>query len=303
MSTELMRYDIACRAVAEANSIDEIKDIKDKAEAMRLYARQAQNKQLEADAGEIRFRAERRLGEMLSQSELAKGGRPPKETPTRKEGVSPTLAEVGISYKLSSRSKQLAAIPEEEFEGILGGWRDRVSKENERVSSDLLKAADNHRAMGTGENEWYTPIEYIEAAREVMGEIDLDPATSEQAQSGIQATQYYTEGGLYRPWIGRVWLNPPYSQPAISDFVARLVSHVKDGLVEEAILLTHNYTDTKWFHLAESAAEKICFTRGRIAFLSPAGVPAAPTQGQAFFYYGSDGMKFKKVFVQFGFVR
>jgi hypothetical protein len=60
---------------------------------------------------------------------------------------------------------------------------------------------------GRGE-EWGTPQEYIDAARAVMGDIDLDPATHHEAQQRVRAETAYTraEDGLAQPWHGRVWL-------------------------------------------------------------------------------------------------
>lgn len=168
-----------------------------------------------------------------------------------------------------------------------------------------LEAAENHRAEGTGENEWYTPLQYIEAVRKVLGEIDLDPATSLAAQEKIQAKAFFTraEDGLLRQWHGRVWLNPPYAQPFIWNFVEKLVLELTEARVTEAILLTHSYTDTAWFHHAEAIAASICFSRGRIKFVDPDGEECAPTQGQAFFYYGENQQRFGEVFREFGFIR
>jgi ParB family transcriptional regulator, chromosome partitioning protein len=118
----------------------------------------------------------------------------------------------------------------------------------------------------TGNNEWYTPTEYIECARRVMNSIDLDPASNDIAQRTVKADRYFTvaDDGLAQEWQGRVWLNPPYSQPQIQQFIEKLVAEYESGRMSEAILLVNNSTDAKWFQTAAAACSAICFTRGRI---------------------------------------
>ena len=190
-------------------------------------------------------------------------------------------------------------------------WRKKLSNKKayqEAIFSGGHKKAmedeHNHRAQGTGENEWYTPAKYIEMARRVLGDIELDPASSKAAQTIVQAEKWYSaeNNGLKQSWCGKVWLNPPYSQPLIGQFITKLVEERSADNVSAAIVLTHNYTDTAWFHEAAEIADAICFTRGRIKFVDPDGNECAPTQGQAFFYYGDRPSIFADVFKDIGFV-
>jgi phage N-6-adenine-methyltransferase len=279
---------------------------------MRAYAKQAKNKQLEIDAAEIRIRAERRIGELMAAQReaglMADGGDAMRARVVNGPEVSapPTLAEAGIDKHLADRARKLAAIPETEFEGIIADWRDRIEQANERVTVNLLEVSSKHvrGTFGTGENEWYTPDEYLDIARQVLGAFDLDPATSELANERVKASAIFTadDNGLERPWFGRVWLNPPYAQPLISQFADKTVAEWRSGNFEAAIVLTHNYTDTAWFQKLAHAATAICFTRGRIRFVSPDGNQAAPTQGQAFFYFGPKIDVFIAAFMGIGFV-
>jgi hypothetical protein len=160
----LIRYDAACVALATAKSIDEVKDFVDKAEAMRAYARQAKNHQLEVDAAEIRIRAERRLGELISAQKatvgLNPGGRPKTRAEREQVPEPPTLSDVGIDRKMSARAQKMAAVPEGEFEAMVGDWRQRIEAENERVTTNLLKAGE--REQGRRENDFYpTPDSLI----------------------------------------------------------------------------------------------------------------------------------------------
>lgn len=309
--TGLMLYNNACKALAAAKATDEVKQIRDKAEAMRAYANQAKNREMEIDAAEIRIRAERRLGEMIREQKegvgLNTGAMGIGKSAVPKENRTPTLADAGIDKKLSSHAQKVAAIPEAEFEGIVGEWRDSLETANERVTTNILRAAEkahNHRAQGSSENEWYTPIEYINMARAVMGSIDLDPASSEIANNAVMAATFFTkdDDGAAKNWHGNVFLNPPYSQPEIYHFAQAVVREYKSGRVNQCIVLTHNYTDTRWFHALASSCSAICFTRGRIAFLSPEGIKACPTQGQAFFYFGKNVESFYENFHDAGFI-
>jgi len=162
---------------------------------------------------------------------------------------------------------------------------------------------NNYRSIGSGENEWYTPQEYADMAREVMGRIDLDPASNAEANATINAATFYTkdDDGLTKRWVGNVWLNPPYSRDLMPAFVEKLKSSYMAGDVSSAILVSHNNTDTGWFHSLASVASAICFPKNRIRFYRGEEV-SAPTNGQAFFYLGSDASAFARVFSGTGFV-
>jgi N6-adenosine-specific RNA methylase IME4 len=115
----LMKYDAACRAVAEAHRIDEVKDIRDKAVALAAYAKQAKDGGLIAHATAIRKRAERRLGELMEDDrrcgKLAKGTRGSKIKGAR-VASGPTLADQGVDKHLADRARKAAAMPEAKFE-------------------------------------------------------------------------------------------------------------------------------------------------------------------------------------------
>ena len=105
-SVELVKYSAACRALAEAVAVDEVKELHDEAAAFQEYAKQAKNRQMEIDAAAIRIRAERRLGELLREAEKQVGARGQSGGGTRgskkepRVNAPPTLASLGIDKKL-----------------------------------------------------------------------------------------------------------------------------------------------------------------------------------------------------------
>ena len=121
-----------------------------------------------------------------------------------------------------------------------------------------------HAAAATGKSDWYTPAEIVALARNVLGVIDLDPASCAAANATVGAQRYYTQDddGLAQSWQGQVWLNPPYSRSTIHAWCERWIQH--DG---PRLLLTNASTDAKWFHALLRGADAVCLTRGRISFI------------------------------------
>lgn len=169
-------------------------------------------------------------------------------------------------------------------------------------SAEILKGAP-HVSQNTGEQEWYTPATYIAAAVEVMGRIDLDPASSDAAQKTVRAGRFFSkeDDGLLQDWAGNIWLNPPYASGLVDKFANKLVDSLPD--IEQAVVLVNNATETRWFQLLANHADAICFVAKRIKFLDANGEPKqSPLQGQAFFYYGMNSDGFTETFREFGFV-
>ena len=159
-----------------------------------------------------------------------------------------------------------------------------------------------HVTNNTGNNEWYTPLLYLDAARQAMGQIDCDPASSAIANRAVGATTFFCkdQDGLSQLWHGRVWLNPPYAQPLIRQFCDAVTEKYLSREISEAIVLVNNGTETAWGQTLLGAASAACFPRGRIRFLDPDGNPGAPLQGQVVAYLGACPQRFREAFADFG---
>jgi hypothetical protein len=137
-SGALQRYDAARAALAECRRVDEVLAIKDDAERLKLYARQAKDRIMMADAAEIQFRATRQLGALLvaarGAGQIAKGR--PKANGSGEDpifGAPATLApvrvrlgEAGIDKKLADKARKSAALTEHAFEAVVEDLRARV---------------------------------------------------------------------------------------------------------------------------------------------------------------------------------
>jgi DNA N-6-adenine-methyltransferase (Dam) len=297
---QLTRYEAARFALAEATRIDEVRSIVDRAAALAEYGRRSKDTRLLRDATRLRFDAERKGGALLRKMaaegarDLGRGG----DRKSRSFQTTVKLDDLGVSKDQSSKWQRLADLPADKYEI-------RVEHAVARVENMTTSAPGLLRKGGyTGENEWFTPAVWVERARQVLGEIDVDPASHVIAQETVRAKTFYTvaDNGLEQPWSGRIWLNPPYERRLLPSFVGKLLSAYASGEVTEALMLVHAYTDVGWFHDAARAAASVCFPRGRIQFVAPSGDKCAQMQSQVFFFFGRDDSAFRRTFGSLGVI-
>lgn len=254
--------------------------------------------QNEAAAAHIKLQA--RCGEILDSIELSKGGRP--KTSASLAPVS-TLAELlnatpDAAKHKSSRWQAVYRFQKDYPEQFKHYLEDR-DEDKEITTAGLLYLNNDRGGKLSQSNEWYTPQCYIDAVREVLGEIDLDPASNAEANRVVRARRYYdaATNGLEQPWSGRVFLNPPYGGEHVP-FVDRLIKEHEQGNVTAAILLVGGNFDTTWF--APLFGYQICWVDHRIPFYSLTASSSQPVRSSVFVYLGKERRLFRKVFRQFG---
>ena len=284
-------------------------------EAFKTSERVAIGQALEDEVGERRGRPSseitQEIGELKGQetskiaADKAGFGNPETYRLAKKvvQDDTPAIIEAMDSGEVSiNLAAQFIALPKEvreEAEATIAA----ESEPAKEVMREAVKKA--HVANNSGNNEWYTPPKFIELARQVMGGIDLDLATSEVANRVVQAPKIFTaeDDGRAQQWSGRVWMNPPYAQPLMGDFAEAVASKYESGEIEQACILVNNGTETQWFQRMLGAADAVCFPKTRIKFIDPDGNPSgAPLQGQAILYMGGNVAAFTSLFAEEGVV-
>ena len=156
-------------------------------------------------------------------------------------------------------------------------------------------------------SEWYTPEQYVEAARLAMGGIDLDPASCALANQSVRAARYFdrSDNGLQQQWHGRIWLNPPYSdyKGQAAGWAAKLLAEYTAGRVSQAVMLVNLSTSYQPAMQQVASAGLLCMVDHRIRFYTPQGAGRqAPTQANVIFYLGEHRRQFQEIFKRFGVV-
>jgi phage N-6-adenine-methyltransferase len=148
--------------------------------------------------------------------------------------------------------------------------------------------------------EWYTPPKIIEAVRELFGgTIDLDPCSNAKgAAANVPARVHYTQedNGLFQPWFGNVYMNPPYGAREIVPWVERVRMEYEARRVTAAVVLVKAATDTRWFRVLSERYPR-CEVAGRLKF---SGCKAPAPFPSVLFYLGDDVQRFGRVFARFG---
>lgn len=179
----------------------------------------------------------------------------------------------------------------------LGLEKEQLVKVEEALAQRVPRPGDKQLIQhSSGNNEWYTPPQWVTLARNVMGGIDLDPASSDAAQTRIQAATYYTiqDDGLSKHWFGRVWLNPPYSK--MRPWVSKAIASYDAKDVTEAILLVRPAVGASWY---STLTARFCRAEplGRIKFVGKDGSQQPkPVHGNTFFYLGGKPDRFSDLF-------
>jgi phage N-6-adenine-methyltransferase len=258
----LLAIERAREIIAACKDIDEVKSIKDRAEAVKVLLRE-QGAAVDAQnhAAEIGMRAFRRMGQMLRESVRHEGGRP------KKNGASQEpfqrLEDLGVSKKQSALAQQLAAVPDTEFDRRV----DLVRASAEKLTQAAI-TGKGVKQKGEGLQCRRTPLWVFKALERFFGvTFVLDAYAS--ADNAMCAKFYAAaDDGNVQPWLDATFANPEFED---MDFpMQQAVAQAKRGVL--SVMLGPVGCTQKWFH--DFAIKGTIFNPDcRISYDLPDGTP------------------------------
>ena len=185
----------------------------------------------------------------------------------------------------------------------------------------------------SGKVEYYTPVEWLEAARSVLGSIELDPASCDTANQNVKAARFFSknDNGLAQSWVANtLWMNHPFHRgekacptnrkkckkkscrdrgyhidkdiPSNDDWISKLLTEFDAGNFKEAIIITFANTSEGWFKKLLDFPQ--CFPNKRVHYIKPDGtVDKNCTKGSVITYLGPNLDTFAAVFSEFGQIK
>jgi len=232
-TTGLIKFDQARQALMEAKTVDEVKEIRDKVEALRMYLKQqGASLEMQNHCAEISVRASRRAGEMLAEMPKNKGLNGSSVTgntvlPVRDD--TPTLEEIGLTKMQSSRFQAIASIPQEVFEQAIAetktGQKELTSKDMQKVAKRAKRQAEKANREAEARQakklpDWLIIGDFREVGHVIAdNSIDLiftdPPYNKEAAQLYIDLAEFASRklkpGGLCITYSGQMHLPKIYA--------------------------------------------------------------------------------------------
>lgn len=188
------------------------------------------------EIAEVVTDAECRMGELIKAIPKASGGDRRSEDFKISPQVdfekpkSEVIKESGISQRQAEHFQLMATHPESVEKAKAKAREQETILSRNDVLREIKEIKKPHVANNSKDDEWYTPEKYIEAARMVMGSIDLDPASNDFANETVKAKTFFDEeqNGLEQKWFGNIWLNPPFGRRKNKKIRIRGINHAKD---------------------------------------------------------------------------
>jgi len=186
----LPRYERMCKAIAICHRIDEVKEIQDRAAALRAYARQIHNRQAEVQFAEIKARAERRSGQLLE--EMKETGERATTGQTTRSKVK--IKDLGLTQMDAHRFRQTAKVPEERFESHLA----------ERRASLKPVTSSSVRSLLVGPPGSPAELRIALATLETLSDLNVTPAQFAKFATGPTRERVTRALTNAVPWLAAV---------------------------------------------------------------------------------------------------